>query len=128
MVYSAPRTQAPCSQKQGRNARIFLVLEVGEVSENLLFLEASGRHFGPHFASLELIWAAFWSPGRPPGTILGTLAVQGAKIVDFWVPSGHLLGSIWDTFWTPKRKRSFKNMKKSVSGSGPEKTHLTNRV
>ncbi len=104
------------------------MLEVGEVSENLLFLEASGRHFGPHFAPLELIWAAFWSPGRPPGTILGTLAVQGAKIDDFWVPSGHLLGSILGTFGTSKRKRSQKNMKKSVSGSGPEKKHLTNRV
>ena len=59
---------------------------------------------------------------------MGTLAVQGAKIDDFWVPSGHLLGSILDTFWTSKRKRSLKNMKKSVSGSGPEKKHLTNRV
>ena len=95
------------------------MLEIDEVSENLHFLEASGLHFGPHFAPLDVILAAFLRPGRPPGTLFGTLAVQGAKMDVFGVPSGHLLGSILDTFWTPNRKRSFKNMKKSVSGSGP---------
>ena len=104
------------------------MLEVGEVSENLHLLEVSKLHFGSHFASLEPLWAAFWRPGRPPGILFGTLAVQGAKIDDFGVPSGHLLGSILDTFWTSKRTRRFKHMKKSVSGSDLEKKYLTNRV
>ena len=95
------------------------MLEVGEVGENLLFWEASGLHFGPHFAPLDAILAAFLRPGRPPETLFGTLAVQGAKMDVFGVPSGHLLGSILDTFWTPSRKGNFKNMKKSVSGSDP---------
>ena len=95
------------------------MLQVSEVSENLHFLEASGVQFGPHFEPLDVILAAFLRPGLPPGTLFGTLAVQGAKMDVFGVPSGHLLGSILDTFWTPSRKGSFKNMKKSVSGSDP---------
>ena len=74
------------------------MLEVGEVSENPRFLEVSKPHFRRHFAPLEPIWAAFWRPGRPPGTLFGTLAVQGAKIDDFGVPPGHLLGAFWIPF------------------------------
>ena len=56
------------------------MLEVSEVSENLHFWEASELHFGPYFGPLEIILAAFLRPGRPPGTLFGTLALQGAKI------------------------------------------------
>ena len=56
------------------------MLEGGEVNENLHFWGTLGLDFGAHFVPLDLIWAAFWRPGRPPGTLFGTLALQGAKI------------------------------------------------
>ena len=97
-MYSAPRTQAPCLETRGRNARIFWLIEVGDVLKKPDFLEALGPHFGGHFRPLEPLGAAFWRPGRPSGTISSTMAVQGPKIDDFWVPSGHLLRPILDTF------------------------------
>ena len=108
------------------------MLEIDEVSENLHFGRPRDFILDLIFGPLDVILGAFLRPGRPPGTLFGTLAVQGAKMDVFGVPSGHLLGSILDTFWAPSRKGSFKNMKKSVSGSDPqqkaEKQHFTNRV
>ena len=91
------RMQAPYCQKQTWNARVFLVLEVVEVIENPDFFESSGLHFGSHFVLLELILAAIWRPGRPPGTILGTLALLISKIVLFSLPSGIHFGFFLDT-------------------------------
>ena len=85
------------------------MLEVSEVSENLHFLEASGLHFGPHFRPLDVILAAFLRPGRPPGTLFGTLAVQGDKMDVFWFASGNHLGSTLDTCWAPRRKEASKH-------------------
>ena len=84
------------------------MLEVSEVSENLHFLEASGLQFGPHFVPLDVILAAFLRPGLPPGTLFGTLAVQGAKMDVFGVPSGHLLGSILTHFGHQAAKEASK--------------------
>ena len=95
-------------------------MEVGEDTKN----SHLWGPLGPYFGTPGVILVAFWRLGPPLGPFWGP--------VGYWVLKWSLFtpspGSILGTFWTPKRNRIMKSMKKVVSGSGLETHHVTNRV
>ena len=104
------------------------MLEGGEVNENLHVWGTLGLDFGAHFLPLDLILEPFGGLDAHLGPFLAPWRSKVPKLRYFDPPQGTPWGPILDTFWIPRRKRRFKNMKKSVSGSGLGKKHFTNRA
>ena len=128
MVYSAPITQAPCSEKQRRNARIFECWRSMRLAKTFIFWRPRDLILDLIFGPLDVVLGA-WTPTWDPFWHFGGPGCQNGRFWgSLWAPPGVHFGHILDTKSQRKLQKHEKVGVWKRSLKKAEKQHFTNRV